>query len=201
MSEIKTEGMNEDLRAAYEEAEAKRVELREKELADREHEFENEMMRLQGQTADVMGALDAVIRTAETPEVKVQALGQKLRHLELRRHHVAQVAQEERIRTQMAWTLDGAVQDFNEWLKSQRENAHNPDHTLIKFRGMGLQIQASGREDDPLFQKLALTIEEISKDIKDARADLMERAQIEDERDRAFMRDKEKHLSGMPDKQ
>lgn len=186
-----------DLRTASEEAEAKHREARGEEAAERQNAFQNEMQKFSSQMADVLGELDAAAKTAETPEIRIQALSQKLRHLELRRHHVAQVAQEEQVRSRMANDLECVVQDLSAWLKYQREDSHNPDHTVVKFRGMGLQVEARGKEDDPLFQRFAATIEEISKDVRDLRTNILEREHSEIERDNEHVRAKDRHKLGM----
>lgn len=65
-------------------------------------------------------------------------------------------------------------------VNDNRKISANPDHTRVFFRGMGLQVELSGDEKDPMFQQIARKIDKVSSAVSEARLRDRVEAVVED---------------------
>lgn len=187
MNQETTSKQPENLDDAYKRAEQEQQEAAEREEAARKTALNNEMMNLESQMSDILGELDNTIKDAK-PTDRIRALGTKLRYLEIRRHHQAQLAVANNTRQQILGTLETAQEAFDVWLRQQKEIHHAPGHMVTRLRAMGLHIEASGPEDDPNYQRIAKTIEAISVDMGKLKAEIVHREMTEQEQHAAHER-------------
>ncbi len=127
-------------------------------------ERKKSIQQIGSQMADIMGELDGIAKESG-PENRIRALSTKLRHLENRRHHEESLVVEGVHRDRMLASMETISETCNLWLREQKKVQPHPGHTSVSFRAMGINVQASGKEDDPLFQKIANTIEQISVEV------------------------------------
>lgn len=129
----------------------------------------NNLQRLESQIADQLGELEAV--TKENPDLRIQAVGQKLRHMEMRRWH--EVQHELNLKHQVNTTE--ALREVAGALRDAVDRLVGPpaDHTVIKVRGLGMQIYASGRESDPVFADAAKAVEQLTIKLTELREDVV----------------------------
>lgn len=157
-----------------------------------EKDVEDKIQHIESQIADAMGMLDAIISHPQGDSVDqtlISALNTKLRHLEMKRHHLASQESQEEVYHHMLQAIGDAGEAFDAILKQYRRIERNPNHVHVSFGGMGLRIEASGREDDPLFQQVATTIKSIGEQMSSLKETTI-KSQLEEERlEREHVRD------------
>lgn len=132
-------------------------------------ELENELTKIQARTADILGELDHAGKAAnpysnsEHPhvsETRTAALSAQLQHFEQKRHHLM-LEHAQKGLTDAASNCETLLAHILEERVAEAQARHNPDHTYIHAKGLGIHIEASGNENDPNFQRVQKTVEEI----------------------------------------
>ena len=119
---------------------------------------------LESQVGDILGELDHIAQTSKDSD-RVRALSAKLRHLEMKRHHVETLHRDSMFRESVAIAIHKLGDNLDLLLKEQREHRHAPGHVVTRFSGMGIKAEVSGKEDDPHYVELSDLIGKLSSAI------------------------------------
>jgi hypothetical protein len=136
---------------------------------EQKHTLRNHLQQLESQLADVLGDLDAAVEAH--PEHQIEALGARLRYLEMRRSAEARLLWQ----TGVAEGQMATLRDIANSLGKTVDRLLEPpaDHTVIKARGLGMQIHASGRAGDPVFEGAAREVAKLSAKLTDLREEVI----------------------------
>lgn len=178
-------------------------------------ELEIELNKIQARTADILGELDHVGATnahsshgrpyssPPVSEARIMALSTQLKHFEQKRHHLMLEHAQKGI-TDAAANCETLLAHILEERVAAAQARHNPDHAYIHVKGLGIHIEASGKEDDPNFQRIQKTVEEIGDIITATKQavvakeiDERERVMAEEERESALNRELRRKHSGL----
>jgi uncharacterized membrane-anchored protein YjiN (DUF445 family) len=154
----------------------------------------NIVTNLENQMGDILGELDTIAKESKTSD-RIRALGAKLRHLEMRRHHMETLRYDSMFKETIAMALNTISEDLHKLIQQQSELQVAPGHVVTRFKGMGLQIEASGREDDPHYQALADHIAKISKAITSLKQAIVDHDMAEQTKDREHHRSSQSESS------